>query len=282
MSRAKDIPIKDWVRLAVERARIEGVPTIFWLDANRAHDAQMIEKVNTYLADLDTDGLDIQIMEIAEATRFTNARVREGKNTIAVTGNVLRDYLTDMYPILELGTSAKMLSIVPLLAGGGLYETGAGGSAPKHVDQFLKEGHLRWDSLGEILALAESLRFIGQKHSDEKLQALTDALDTANDAYLDNNKAPSRKCGEPDNKASHFFVAQYWADALANGANAELAEKFAPVAQALKDNEATIIAELLAVEGKAQDIGGYFNPNEELAEKAMRPSATLNAIIDGI
>jgi isocitrate dehydrogenase len=282
MSRAKDIPIKDWVRLAVERARIEGVPTIFWLDANRAHDAQMIEKVNTYLADLDTDGLDIQIMEIAEATRFTNARVREGKNTIAVTGNVLRDYLTDMYPILELGTSAKMLSIVPLLAGGGLYETGAGGSAPKHVDQFLKEGHLRWDSLGEILALAESLRFIGNKHNDDKLAALTAALDVANDAYLDNNKAPSRKCGEPDNKASHFFVAQYWADALAKGANAELAEKFAPVAAALKENEAKIIEELLSVEGKAQDIGGYFHPNDEKAEAAMRPSATLNAIIDAI
>jgi len=282
MSRAKDIPIKDWVRLAVERARIEGVPTIFWLDENRAHDAQMIKKVNSYLADYDTDGLDIQIMDIAAATRFTNARVREGKNSISVTGNVLRDYLTDMYPILELGTSAKMLSIVPLLAGGGLYETGAGGSAPKHVDQFLAEGHLRWDSLGEFLALAESLRFIGQKHSDEKLAALTAALDEANDGYLGNNKAPSRKAGEPDNKASHFFVALYWADALANGENSELAEKFTPVAKALKENEDKIITELLAAEGKAQDIGGYFNPNEELAEKAMRPSATLNAIIDAI
>jgi len=282
MSRAKDIPIKDWVRLAVERARIEGVPTIFWLDSNRAHDAEMIKKVNTYLADFDTEGLDIQIMDVAEATRFTNARVREGKNTIAVTGNVLRDYLTDMYPILELGTSAKMLSIVPLLAGGGLYETGAGGSAPKHVDQFLAEGHLRWDSLGEFLALAESLRFIGRKHSDAKLEALTAALDKANEGYLDNNKAPSRKCCEPDNKASHFYVAQYWADALANGSDAELAEKFAPVAKALKENEAKIIEELLAVEGKAQDIGGYFHPNDALAEKAMRPSATLNAIIDAI
>ena len=282
MSRAKDIPIKDWVRLAVERADIEKVPTIFWLDSKRAHDTEMIKKVDKYLAELDTDGLDIQIMNVTDATRFTNARVREGKNTIAVTGNVLRDYLTDMYPILELGTSAKMLSIVPLLAGGGLYETGAGGSAPKHVDQFLAEGHLRWDSLGEFLALAESLRFIGRKHSDEKLEALTAALDSANEGYLDNNKAPSRKCGEPDNKASHFFVAQYWADALAKGANAELAEKFAPVAQALKDNEAKIIEELLAIEGKAQDIGGYFNPNEKLAEKAMRPSATLNAIIDAI
>ncbi len=282
MSRAKDIPIKDWVRLAVERASIEKVPTIFWLDSNRAHDAQMIKKVEKYLADHDTEGLDIQIMDVAAATRFTNARVREGKNTISVTGNVLRDYLTDMYPILELGTSAKMLSIVPLLAGGGLYETGAGGSAPKHVDQFLKEGHLRWDSLGEFLALAESLRFIGQKHHDEKLAALTAALDVANDNYLGNNKAPSRKCGEPDNKASHFFVAQYWADALANGEDAELAQKFAPVAQTLKENEEKIIKELLDAEGKAQEIGGYFNPNEELAEKAMRPSATLNDIVNNI
>jgi isocitrate dehydrogenase len=221
-------------------------------------------------------------MDVAAATRFTNARVREGKNTIAVTGNVLRDYLTDMYPILELGTSAKMLSIVPLLAGGGLYETGAGGSAPKHVDQFLKEGHLRWDSLGEFLALAESLRFIGQKHADEKLEALTEALDKANEGYLDNNKAPSRKAGEPDNKASHFYVALYWAEALAHGSNAELAEKFAPIAKALKDNEEKILKELLAVEGKAQDIGGYYHPDDAKAEAAMRPSATLNAIIDAI
>ncbi|MDF1883767.1 NADP-dependent isocitrate dehydrogenase [Sulfurimonas sp. SAG-AH-194-C21] len=282
MSRVKDIPIKDWVRLAVERGQIEKVPVIFWLDASRAHDAEMTKKVNTYLADLDTTGLDIQFMNVTDATRFTNARVREGKMTIAVTGNVLRDHLTDMYPILELGTSAKMLSIVPLLAGGGLYETGAGGSAPKHVEQFLKEGHLRWDSLGEILALAESLRFLGIKNSDAKLTALTAALDIANDAYLDNNKEPGRKVGQPDNKASHFFVAQYWAKALAEGDNAELAAKFAPVAKELKEKEDTIMAELLAVEGKAQDIGGYFNPDEAKAEKAMRPSATLNAIIDAI
>ncbi len=282
MSRAKDIPIKDWVRLAVERGQIEQVPVIFWLDENRAHDAEMIKKAKTYLADLNTDGLDIQFMNVTDATRFTNARVRKGENTIAVTGNVLRDHLTDMYPILELGTSAKMLSIVPLLAGGGLYETGAGGSAPKHVDQFLAEGHLRWDSLGEFLALAESLRFIGRKHSDEKLAALTAGLDTANEGYLDNNKEPGRKVGQPDNKASHFFVAQYWADALAKGSNAELAAKFAPVAAELKAKEATIIEELLAVEGKAQDIGGYFNPDDAKAEAAMRPSATLNAIIDAI
>ncbi|MGB5505552.1 MAG: NADP-dependent isocitrate dehydrogenase [Sulfurovum sp.] len=282
LARTKDIPIRDWVRLTVERTRLEGIPAVFWLDENRAHDAELIKKVNEYLKDYDTDGLDIQFMKVTDATRFTNARVREGKNTIAVTGNVLRDHLTDMYPILELGTSAKMLSIVPLIAGGGLYETGAGGSAPKHVDQFLAEGHLRWDSLGEILALAESLRFIGQKHDDAKLQALTEALDVANNGYLDNNKEPGRKVGQPDNKASHFFVAQYWADALAKGDNAELAEKFAPVAAALKDNEAKIMEELLAVEGKAQDVGGYFHPNDELAAKAMRPSATLNAIIDAI
>ena len=282
MSRVKDIPIRDWVRLTVERTRQEGIPAVFWLDENRAHDAELIKKVNAYLADFDTAGLDIQFMNVTNATRFTNTRIRQGLNTIAVTGNVLRDHLTDMYPILELGTSAKMLSIVPLLAGGGLYETGAGGSAPKHVEQFLNEGHLRWDSLGEFLALAESLRFLGHKHNDEKIKALTAALDAANNAYLDNSKEPGRKAGEPDNKASHFFVAQYWAKALAEGSNSELATKFAPVAKALVDNEATIMAELMAVEGKPQNIGGYFHPNDELAEKAMRPSATLNSIIDTI
>lgn len=282
MSRAKDIPIKDWIRLAVERGQIEQIPVVFWLDENRGHDAQMIAKVNKYLPEFNTDGLEIHIMDIASATRFTNERIRAGKDTIAVTGNVLRDHLTDMYPILELGTSAKMLSIVPLLAGGGLFETGAGGSAPKHVDQFLAEGHLRWDSLGEFLALAESLRMIEQKYPDANLAAVTAALDVANQGYLDNNKAPSRKCGEPDNKASHFFVAQYWAEALAASDNAELAEKFAPVAKALKENEAKIMEELLASEGKAQDIGGYFHPDDAKAEAAMRPSATLNSIIDAI
>ena len=282
MSRTKDIPIKDWVRLTVERTKIENVPAIFWLDENRAHDVQIKLKVDAYLKDHDTSGLDIRFMNVTDATRFTNARVREGKMTIAVTGNVLRDHLTDMYPILELGTSAKMLSIVPLIAGGGLYETGAGGSAPKHVDQFLAQGHLRWDSLGEILALAESLRFLGNKHSDAKLTALTAGLDIANDAYLDNNKEPSRKVGEPDNKASHFFVAQYWAKALAEGDNAELAAKFAPVAKELTEKEDTIIAELLASEGSPKDIGGYFNPDYAKAEAAMRPSATLNAIINAI
>lgn len=282
MSRTKDIPIKDWVRLTVERTRQEGIPAVFWLDEKRAHDAELLKKVKKYLAELDTKGLDIQFMNITDATRFTNTRIRQGLNTIAVTGNVLRDHLTDMYPILELGTSAKMLSIVPLLAGGGLYETGAGGSAPKHVEQFVKEGHLRWDSLGEFLAIAESLRFLGHKHNDEKIKALTAALDAANNAYLDNSKEPGRKAGEPDNKASHFYVAQYWAKALAEGSNAELAAKFAPVAKALIENEEKIMAELMAVEGKPQNIGGYFHPNDELAEKAMRPSATLNSIIDSI
>jgi isocitrate dehydrogenase len=282
MARTKDIPIRDWVRLTVERTRIEGIPAVFWLDENRAHDAELIKKVNTYLADHDTDGLDIQFMKVTDATRFTNERIRKGLNTIAVTGNVLRDHLTDMYPILELGTSAKMLSIVPLIAGGGLFETGAGGSAPKHVDQFLAEGHLRWDSLGEFLALAESLRMINQKNGDAKLAAIVAGLDAANQGYLDNNKAPSRKCGEPDNKASHFFVAQYWANALASSDNAEIAAKFAPVAAALTENEAKIMEELMSVEGKAQDVGGYFHPNDEKASQAMRPSATLNNIIDNI
>ena len=282
MSRAKDIPIKDWVRLAVERGQIEKYPVIFWLDKNRAHDREMIKKVEKYLPEFNTEGLDIQIMDVASATKFTNARIRKGENTIAVTGNVLRDHLTDMYPILELGTSAKMLSIVPLIAGGGLYETGAGGSAPKHVEQFLKEGHLRWDSLGEFLALAESLRFIGHKNSDEKLQALTEALDNANSSYLDNNKAPSRKCCEPDNKASHFYLALYWAEALANGSNKELADKFAKVASSLKENEEKILNELLAIEGKEQDIGGYYRPDDAKAEASMRPSATLNSIVDSI
>ncbi len=283
MSRAKDIPIKDWVRLAVERAKLTGDPAVFWLDENRAHDAEMIKKVNRYLKDHDTAGLDIKIMDVASAVRYTNERVRAGKDTISVTGNVLRDHLTDMYPILELGTSAKMLSIVPLLAGGGLFETGAGGSAPKHVDQFLECGHLRWDSLGEFLALAESLRVIYQKTEDCKIGALTECLDKANESYLDNDKAPSRKCGEADNKASHYWVARYWAEALSTQTvDSALSEKFTPVAEALIKNEEKIISELLAAEGKAQDIGGYFHPDDAKAEKAMRPSVTLNAIIDAI
>ena len=282
MSRAKDIPIRDWVRLAVERARIEGVPAVFWLDENRAHDANMIKKVNEYLKEYDTEGLEILIKEPQAAMAYSLKRVRAGEDTISVTGNVLRDYLTDLFPILELGTSAKMLSIVPLLAGGGLFETGAGGSAPKHVDQFLKEGHLRWDSLGEFLALAESLRMEAYKNKDAKIEEMVKALDKANENYLGNDKAPSRKAGEPDNKASHYWVARYWAEALANSEDKELVEKFAPVAKALADNEAKILEELLAVEGKAADIGGYYKLDEVKAEAAMRPSATLNAIIDAI
>jgi isocitrate dehydrogenase len=283
MSRAKDIPIKDWVRLAVERARLTGNPAVFWLDEDRAHDAQMIKKVEKYLKDHDTTGLDIKIMDVASATRFTNERVRAGKDTISVTGNVLRDHLTDMYPILELGTSAKMLSIVPLLAGGGLFETGAGGSAPKHVDQFLECGHLRWDSLGEFLALAESLRMIYQKTEDSKVGALTEGLDKANEGYLDNDKAPSRKCGEPDNKASHYWVARYWAEALSTQtADTELAEKFTPVAEALVKNEEKILSELAEAEGTPKDIGGYFHPDDAKAEAAMRPSKTLNEIVEAI
>ncbi len=283
MSRAKDIPIKDWVRLAVERARLSGEPAVFWLDSNRAHDANLITKVEAYLKEHDTTGLIIKIMAPREAMAYSLERVRAGKNTISVTGNVLRDYLTDLFPILELGTSAKMLSIVPLLAGGGLFETGAGGSAPKHVEQFLKEGHLRWDSLGEFLALAESMRMIYQKTGDTKVGALTEALDKANEGYLDNNKAPSRKVGEPDNKASHYYVALYWAEALeTQTADPELAEKFTPVADALRKNEETILSELLAVEGKPADIGGYYRPDDAKAAAAMRPSATFNGIIDAI
>lgn len=282
MSRTKDIPVKDWVRLAVERARLTNTPVVFWLDEKRAHDANMIKKVNEYLKDHDTSGLTIEILAPEKAMAYSLKRVRAGQDTISATGNVLRDYLTDLFPILELGTSAKMLSIVPLLAGGGLFETGAGGSAPKHVDQFLEEGHLRWDSLGEFLALAESLRYINQKANDDKLAALTAALDVANQAYLDNNKAPGRKAGEPDNKASHFYLAQYWAKALAECGNAELSAKFVPVAKALIENEEKIMKELLAVEGKAQDIGGYYHPNNAKAAAAMRPSQTLNSIIDAI
>ncbi len=283
MSRAKDIPIKDWVRLAVERARLTGNPAVFWLDEQRAHDRNMIAKVNEYLKDHDTSGLELPIMAPADAMAYTLKRVREGKDTISVTGNVLRDYLTDLFPILELGTSAKMLSIVPLIAGGGLFETGAGGSAPKHVEQLLKEGHLRWDSLGEFLALAESLRFIAQKNNSKDIEVLTAALDWANNAYLDNNKEPSRKCGEQDNKASHYFLAQYWAKALSEQtSNTDLAAKFTPVAKALIDGEATIMSELLGSEGSPKDIGGYFNPDSTKAESVMRPSPTLNNIIDNI
>ncbi len=283
MSRAKDIPIKDWVRLAHERGKLTGEPVVFWLDSNRAHDSNLIAKVFEYLPEyLEKEPIEYHIMAPELAMRFSLKRVRAGLNTISATGNIIRDYLTDLFPILELGTSAKMLSIVPLLAGGGLFETGAGGSAPKHVDQFLKEGHLRWDSLGEFLALAESLRYINQKHHSKELDALVKTLDTANADYLDNDKSPGRKVGEPDNKASHFYLALYWAKALAKCDVEELSERFIPIAKALEENEEKIVEELLSVEGKEQDVGGYYQPNDELASKAMRPSATLNKIIDSI
>ncbi|MDQ1264568.1 MAG: isocitrate dehydrogenase, partial [Campylobacterota bacterium] len=284
MSRAKDAAIKDWVKLSHERGVLTGSPVVFWLDSFRPHDANLIKKLMEYLpAHLAKTPIEYEILAPRQAMRYSLRRVRAGLDTISATGNVLRDYLTDLFPILELGTSAKMLSIVPLLSGGGVFETGAGGSAPKHVEQFVKEGHLRWDSLGEFLALAESLRFIAQKHNSKELEAVTEALDIANAGYLDNNKAPGRSAGEPDNKASHFFVAQYWADALAKQTKAPaIAAKFAPIAKALKENEAKIMEELMAVEGKAQDIGGYYHPNDAKADKAMRPSATLNSIVDSI
>lgn len=280
---AKDLPIQDWVKLAVRRARATGAPAIFWLDKNRAHDAQMIEKVNKYLKDHDTSGLDIQIMAPVDAMLFTCKRAKAGQDTITVTGNALRDYLTDLFPILELGTSAKMLSIVPLLAGGGLFETGAGGSAPKHVQQFVQEGYLRWDSLGEFLALAVSLEHLAATFKNEKAQLLADTLDQANTKFLENNKNPARKVGQIDNRGSHFYLAMYWAEALAaQTKDAELATRFARVAKQLQENEEKINAELIGAQGKPQDIGGYYNPNPAMTEKAMRPSATLNAIVDGI
>jgi isocitrate dehydrogenase len=279
----KDIPIRDWVKLAVSRARATGSPAVFWLDKNRAHDAEMIKKVEEYLKDHDTEGLEIHIMSPVEAMKFTLPRSKAGLNTISVTGNVLRDYLTDLFPILELGTSAKMLSIVPLLAGGGLFETGAGGSAPKHVQQFLEEGHLRWDSLGEFLALTVSLEHFGNKYDNKKALVLSQALDKAVALYLDNKKSPSRKAGELDNRGSHFFIAQYWAKALAEQTDdAELKEKFSPVAEQLTTNEEKILGEIAAAEGKATDVGGYYLPDDDMAAKAMRPSATLNAIIEAI
>lgn len=280
---AKDLPIQDWVKLAVRRARATGAPAVFWLDKNRGHDAQMIEKVNKYLKDHDTKGLDIQIMAPVDAMLFACQRAKEGKDTITVTGNALRDYLTDLFPILELGTSSKMLSIVPLLAGGGLFETGAGGSAPKHVQQFVQEGYLRWDSLGEFLALAVSLEHLAATFKNEKAQLLADTLDQANTKFLDQNKNPARKVGQIDNRGSHFYLAMYWAEALAEQTQDKaLAAQFAKVAQQLKDNEAKINEELIGAQGKPQEIGGYYNPDPVKTEKAMRPSPTLNAIVDAI
>jgi len=279
----KDAPIQDWVKLAVNRAKATGAPAIFWLDKTRAHDAELIKKVNQYLPKDDTKGLDIRIMAPAEATRFSLERMKDGKDTISVTGNVLRDYLTDLFPILEIGTSAKMLSIVPLLNGGGLFETGAGGSAPKHVQQFQQEGYLRWDSLGEFLALAASLEHLAKASNNEVAKILADTLDQANAKFLESNKSPARKVGEIDNRGSHFYLALYWAQALAaQTQDKNLAVRFAKIAKDLADNEAKISTELLGAQGKPVDIGGYYHPNEEKASKAMRPSQTLNAIVAAI
>ena len=280
---AKDLPIRDWVKLAVSRARATGAPAVFWLDKNRAHDAQMIEKVNTYLKDHDTSGLELHIMSPVEAMKFTLPRAKAGLDTITVSGNALRDYLTDLFPILELGTSAKMLSIVPLLAGGGLFETGAGGSAPKHVQQFQQEGYLRWDSLGEFLALAVALEHLAATFKNDKAQLLADTLDQANTKFLDQNKNPARKVGQIDNRGSHFYLAMYWAEALAaQTKDAELSARFTGVAKQLQENEEKINAELIGAQGKPVDMGGYYHPNDAKTEAAMRPSATLNAIINAI
>ena len=281
MCQVKDAPIQDWVKLAVTRARLTGYPVVFWLDKERGHDAQLIEKVNQYLGDHDTTGLDIQIMSPLEATLYSVDRVRKGENSIAASGNVLRDYLTDLYPILELGTSAKMLSIVPLMAGGGLFETGAGGSAPKHVQQFVAEGHLRWDSLGEFLAFAESLEHLGNTTGNAQAKLFAQTLGQANTQYLDQRKSPSRVVNEIDNRGSHFYLAMYWAEALAaQDEDAALKERFSKIASALKANEAKINEELLAAQGQPIDIGGYYQPDFDKTSGAMRPSATLNAIID--
>ncbi|MEN1925250.1 NADP-dependent isocitrate dehydrogenase [Luteimonas qiangzhengi] len=280
MCQAKDAPIRDWVRLAVERARLSGTPAVFWLDPQRAHDAQLIAKVKTYLKDHDLAGLDIQVLAPVEATKHALARIRKGEDTISVTGNVLRDYLTDLFPILELGTSAKMLSIVPLMAGGGLFETGAGGSAPKHVQQFVQENYLRWDSLGEFLALAASLEHLGQRNDNARALVLAKALDAATGRFLDNDKSPTRRLGGIDNRGSHFYLAMYWAQELAaQDDDPALKAIFAPLAAALARDEEKIVAELIDVQGKQVDIGGYFRPSIEKTGAAMRPSATFNAAL---
>ena len=283
MCQAKDAPVKDWVKLAVKRARITGAPAIFWLDSKRAHDAEIIKKVIEYLKEHDTTGLDIRILTPVEAMRFSLERFRAGKDTISVTGNVLRDYLTDLFPIIELGTSAKMLSVVPLMNGGGLFETGAGGSAPKHVQQFQKEGYLRWDSLGEFSAIAASLEHVAQSFGNDKVRILAETLDQAIGKFLDNDKSPARKVGQIDNRGSHFYLALYWAEALAaQQEDQELQARFATVARQLADNEAKINEELIGAQGKPVDMGGYYNPDEALTIAAMRPSATFNAIIDAL
>ncbi|MCW2263913.1 MULTISPECIES: NADP-dependent isocitrate dehydrogenase [Sphingobacterium] len=280
MCQTKDAPIQDWVKLAVNRARLSATPAVFWLDENRAHDREIIKKVEKYLGDFDTNGLDIFVMNPVEATKFSLDRIREGLDTISVTGNVLRDYLTDLFPILEVGTSAKMLSIVPLMNGGGLFETGAGGSAPKHVEQFLQEGYLRWDSLGEFLALGASLEHLSQTQNNAQALVLAEALDAATEKFLANDKSPARKVGQIDNRGSHYYLTAYWAEALAaQTKDSVLAAKFAPLAKSLAENEAKINEELIGAQGKAQNIGGYYFPNDDLATAAMRPSQTLNKAI---
>jgi isocitrate dehydrogenase len=277
----KNAPVADWVRLAVERARATGAPAVFWLDATRAHDAEILAKVERYLREHDTDGLQIEVMPVAEATRFTLARAKRGEDTISVTGNVLRDYLTDLFPILELGTSAKMLSIVPLMNGGGLFETGAGGSAPKHVQQLVAENHLRWDSLGEFLALAVSLEHLAGKAGNTRAAVLARTLDAATGALLENGRSPSRKVGELDNRGSHYYLARYWAEALAEqDDDAELAAAFAPLAERLAGDEEAILAELGEVQGRPVDLGGYYFADRDKASAVMRPSATFNAALD--
>lgn len=277
MCQVKDAPIRDWVKLAVTRARNSGMPAIFWLDPYRPHENELIKKVKKYLQEHDTTGLDIQIMSQVRAMRYTLERVARGLDTISVTGNILRDYLTDLFPILELGTSAKMLSIVPLMKGGGLYETGAGGSAPKHVEQLVEENHLRWDSLGEMLALAVSLEDLGIKENNPRIKLLAKTLDLATGKLLDNDKSPSRRTGELDNRGSHYYLAKYWAEELANqDQDSELKTKFAPLAQALSENEDKIVAELNDVQGQGVDIGGYYQPDQQKLSQVMRPSATFN------
>jgi len=283
MCQVKDAPIQDWIKLAVSRAKATGSPAVFWLDKNRTHDAELIKKVNTYLPNHDTTGLDIRILSPEKATQYTLERIIKGEDTISVSGNVLRDYLTDLFPILELGTSAKMLSIVPLMNGGGLFETGAGGSAPKHVQQFVKENHLRWDSLGEFLALAVSLEHFGETNNNSKALILSEALDDATDKFLENKKSPSRKVNELDNRGSHFYLTMYWAQALANQTkDTELQNKFSSIAKKLENNEAQIIDELNSAQGKPMNIEGYYLPNNELVSKAMRPSNTFNTILNTI
>ena len=281
MCQTKDEPIQDWVKLGVNRARLTGTPAIFWLDPKRAHDAELIKKAEQYLPTHDTSGLEIRTMSTIDAMAFTMARSRAGQDTISVTGNVLRDYLTDLFPILELGTSAKMLSVVPLLKGGGMFETGAGGSAPRHVQQFLQEGHLRWDSLGEFCALVASFEHLGQVFNNDKAKLLAETLDQAVGQHLEHNRAPSRRVNELDTRGSHFYLALYWAEALAKqNQDAELQARFTAVAHQLAANEDKIVQELIDAQGQPVDIGGYYLPNDDMTAKAMRPSATLNAIID--